>query len=72
MAIAGFNYFGPEGAVLGYYLGYGIGVGGGSLYGRLNPDVDYYEIPTEKDASERGQAYLDKYYPHCGYKANGL
>ncbi|RNC63585.1 hypothetical protein [Proteiniphilum sp. X52] len=51
---------------------YGLYAGGGSLYGRLNPDVDYYEIPSEKNASERGQEYIDQYYPNSGYKSEGL
>lgn len=51
---------------------YGLYAGAGSLYGRLNPEVDYYEIPSEKDASKRGQEYIDQYYPNSGYQSEGL
>ena len=31
-----------------------------------------YEIPSEKNASERGQEYIDQYYPNSGYKSESL
>ena len=52
------------------YLGY---IGGGSgiatLLSNLFPDYDYYSFPTEKEASELGQAYMDYYYPDSNYIA---
>lgn len=33
---------------------------------------NYYDYPTERQASEWGQDYIDTYYPNSGYKAEGL
>ena len=43
---------------------YVVAAGAGSLYGRLDQDTDYYQIPTEAGANKRGQAYIDEYYPY--------
>lgn len=53
-------------------IAYVIYAGLGSAYGNVVPGVDYYEIPSENNASERGQEYMDQYYPNSGYKAEGL
>ncbi len=62
------HYLQQEGMNNVTYLVY---AGGGSLIGRIT-NTDYYSIPSEKDASERGQDYMDQYYPNSGYKATGL
>lgn len=53
----------PDGS--GFQLG---GVVRGSLWGRIK-DTPYYDIPSEKDASNRGNDYMNTYYPNSGYKA---
>ncbi len=46
---------------------YAIAAGLGSLIGRLDESIDYYkDIPTESNANERGQGYIDQYYPNSG------
>lgn len=53
------------------YLVYaGTGSGLGNIYASLGGD--YYSVYSEKNASERGQEYMDQYYPNSGYKAEGL
>jgi hypothetical protein len=51
------------------YLAY---AGSGSAYGYTFSGVDYYDIPSEKNASERGQEYMDQYYSGSSYTADGL
>lgn len=48
------------------YLWY---AGKGSLEGRMDKDIDYYDIPSERDASNRGNNYMNQYYPNSGYQA---
>lgn len=53
------------------YLAYaGAGSGFGNLYETVGGN--YYSVYSEKNASERGQEYMDQYYPNSGYKAEGL
>lgn len=47
---------------------YLVYAGSGSAYGRMS-DTPYYQIPSEADASNRGNEYIDSYYPESGYKA---
>lgn len=51
---------------------YAAWAGANSAYGYLSETDDYYNLPTEQGASERGQAYMDQYYPNSGYSAEGL
>lgn len=40
----------------------------GLTSGWISPSgIDYYAIPSEQDASQRGQEYVDKFYPGSGY-----
>lgn len=48
----------------------GIGSAIANIYQRFGGD--YYSIYSERDASFRGQAYINEYYPTCNYLAVGL
>lgn len=48
----------------------GVGSGLGNLYEIVGGD--YYSVYSEGNASERGQEYMNQYYPNSGYKAEGL
>lgn len=60
------HYLQEQSMGTGAYLLY---AGIGSLKGRLNEDTPYYDIPSERDASNRGDNYMNTYYPNSGYKA---
>lgn len=59
------HYLQEESMGTAAYLAY---AGSGSLWGRIK-DTPYYDIPSEKDASNRGNDYMNTYYPNSGYKA---
>lgn len=53
-------------------LVYGVVAGTSSGYGHITDSDDYYQIYSEQNASQRGQAYMNTYYPGIGYSAEGL
>lgn len=55
---------------LGYVVYAGAGSAAANIYQYFGGN--YYDYPTENEASRWGQAYIDQYYPNSGYKAEGL